>query len=78
MMHYKIITATCLILLFQSAFARGVTMRYALVIGNNIGVDEDGTQPFPALMHAEQEAKTSHQCCCESDVTHLVSFRAPS
>ena len=33
------------------------TIRYALVIGNNIGVDGDGNQPYPPLKHAEQEAR---------------------
>ncbi len=32
------------------------TIRYALVIGNNIGVDTDGSQPYPPLIHAEEEA----------------------
>lgn len=31
-------------------------MRYALVIGNNIGIDADGNEPFPSLVHAEREA----------------------
>jgi hypothetical protein len=38
----------------RSGFA--VTLRYALVIGNNIGVDADGNEPFPPLVHAEREA----------------------
>jgi hypothetical protein len=31
-------------------------MRYALIVGNNTGIDSDGTQPFPPLKHAEREA----------------------
>ena len=37
--------------------AHGVTVRYALIIGNNDGKDSDGTRPFSPLMHAEREAK---------------------
>lgn len=33
-----------------------VTLRYAIVIGNNVGVDQGGQQPFPPLKHAEREA----------------------
>lgn len=40
-----------------AAPAHGVTMRYALIIGNNVGVDSDGSQPLPPLQHAEREAK---------------------
>ncbi len=36
--------------------AYGTTVRYALVIGNNRGIDAEGKQPFPALAHAETEA----------------------
>jgi hypothetical protein len=34
-----------------------VTMRYAVVIGNNKGTNTLGEQPFPSLRHAEAEAK---------------------
>ncbi len=34
-----------------------MTIRYALVLGNNVGVDADGKQPFPPLKHAENEAR---------------------
>ncbi len=36
--------------------ANAVALRYALIIGNNIGVDGEGKQPFPPLYYAEQEA----------------------
>ncbi len=36
---------------------KAVTLRYALIIGNNVGVDENGEQPLPPLMHAEREAR---------------------
>ena len=36
--------------------AAGMTLRYALIIGNNIGMDSDHKAPFPPLAHAEQEA----------------------
>ena len=34
-----------------------MTLRYALIIGNNQGVDVDGSNPFFPLQHAEREAK---------------------
>jgi hypothetical protein len=37
--------------------AKAVTLRYALIIGNNFGVDENGKQLLPPLMHAEREAR---------------------
>ncbi len=36
--------------------ARAVALRYALIVGNNVGVDSDGHQPFPPLHFAEREA----------------------
>lgn len=36
--------------------AKSATMRYALIIGNNIGVDESGKEPFPPLIHAQRES----------------------
>ena len=36
--------------------AGAVTLRYALIMGNNVGVDINGNQPFPPLMHSEREA----------------------
>jgi hypothetical protein len=36
--------------------AVAVTIRYALIIGNNEGTDPDGAQPFTPLLHAEREA----------------------
>jgi hypothetical protein len=36
--------------------AHGVTIRYAIILGNNVGVDADGIEPFAPLMHAEREA----------------------
>ena len=46
---------------FASAFAiasaaQAVTLRYALIIGNNRGFDEGGIEPLPSLQHAEREA----------------------
>ncbi len=43
------------VLLAQSAAA--VTLRYALIVGNNRGVDANGNQPFADLKHAETEAQ---------------------
>ena len=37
--------------------AWAVTLRYALVIGNNAGTNDRGEKPFPALKHAEAEAQ---------------------
>ena len=37
--------------------AKAVTLRYAIVIGNNSGVDHDGHEPFDRLRHAEREAR---------------------
>jgi hypothetical protein len=34
-----------------------VTLRYAIIVGSNIGVDADGTQPFLPLKYAEREAR---------------------
>jgi hypothetical protein len=42
--------------LLISSHCQAVTIRYAIIIGNNIGVDADGMQPFPPLLHAEREA----------------------
>lgn len=39
------------------AQANAATMRYALIVGNNTGVDNDGTTPFMPLKHAEKEAR---------------------
>ena len=36
--------------------AKGVTLRYALILGNNVGVDINGHEPFPPLVHSEKEA----------------------
>ena len=33
------------------------TIRYALIVGNNSGVDHDGTRPFSPLKYAEKEAR---------------------
>jgi hypothetical protein len=41
----------------QVTLLQAVTVRYAIVIGNNIGVDANGHQPFPPLKHAEVEAR---------------------
>jgi hypothetical protein len=45
------------VILVAASKAGAVTIRYALIIGNNIGVDTNGKQPFPPLMHAEREAE---------------------
>ncbi|MBN2530841.1 MAG: caspase family protein [Deltaproteobacteria bacterium] len=46
-----------LIILFAASPTQAVTLRYTIVIGNNIGVDSKGKQPFAPLLHAEREAK---------------------
>ncbi len=44
-------------LLAYGMSAEAVTLRYAVVVGNNQGVDESGQRPFARLSHAEREAK---------------------
>ncbi|MCP4675520.1 MAG: caspase family protein, partial [Deltaproteobacteria bacterium] len=51
-----IVTFSTLIIGFEQ-HASAMTIRYALVLGNNVGVDADGKQPFPPLKHAEKEAQ---------------------
>jgi hypothetical protein len=51
--------------LLISSHCQAVTIRYAIIIGNNIGVDADGMQPFPPLLHAEREiALPNERDCC--------------
>ena len=50
------ILISVLFLLFYAATVHGGTIRYALIIGNNEGMDSDGSRPFAPLMHAEREA----------------------
>ncbi|MBN2531192.1 MAG: caspase family protein [Deltaproteobacteria bacterium] len=57
MINLLYIVIVPLLLLFSALPASAVTLRYALIIGNNVGVDEEGTEPFPRLMHAEREAR---------------------
>ncbi len=47
-----LVTIVCLV----SMEATSATMRYALIIGNNTGVDENGEEPFPPLIHAQRES----------------------
>ena len=49
-----LLLSVILVLLPDAVMA--VTIRYALIIGNNDGVDSDGSRPFTPLMHAEREA----------------------
>ena len=53
-------TATALLLCLAASFvcrlSHAVTIRYALIVGSDIGVDRDGRQPFLPLQHAEREA----------------------
>jgi hypothetical protein len=51
------LAAVITLMLFFSSSAAAVTMRYALIIGNNVGVDEQGEEPFPPLLHAKREAE---------------------
>ncbi len=41
---------------FVCTSVHAATIRYALVVGNDVGVDQTGRQPFLPLRHAEQEA----------------------
>ena len=54
-MIVRIVSILFVLTLATPAFS--VTMRYALIVGNNDGFDDDGKQPFPSLLHAEREAK---------------------
>ncbi len=56
-MRSRILSLVLGVMVFAASDAFGVTVRYALIIGNNIGVDKNGKQPFPALKHAEGEAE---------------------
>ena len=63
---------TPLILLLFGGFssaAGAVTIRYALIIGNNNGVDNDGSRPFAPLRHAEREASVLRE-----KLVRLASF----
>ncbi|MBN1962456.1 MAG: caspase family protein [Deltaproteobacteria bacterium] len=44
------------LLLSLSSISHAAVVRYAIVVGNNIGIDANGKQPFPPLQHAEREA----------------------
>ncbi|MBN2804471.1 MAG: caspase family protein [Deltaproteobacteria bacterium] len=46
-----------IILFLQVLSVNAATMRYALIIGNNEGIDSDGRQPFSNLQKAESEAE---------------------
>ncbi|MBN2525314.1 MAG: caspase family protein [Deltaproteobacteria bacterium] len=48
---------TLLILTTSTSASQAATMRYALIIGNNSGLDGDGNTPFAPLRYAEKEAK---------------------
>jgi hypothetical protein len=48
--------SACLLCLATAPSVGAVTIRYALIIGSNIGTDANGKQPFPPLLHAEREA----------------------
>jgi hypothetical protein len=52
----KNIVLVCTLILI-SAGVDAATLRYALVVGNNRGLDQDGRQPFANLKHAEREAR---------------------
>ena len=45
-----------LLMVWMATNVHAVTLRYAIVVGNNNGLDEDGKEPFPRLKHAEREA----------------------
>jgi hypothetical protein len=60
-MRLRFTVALFLGTLFFLSPAGAVTIRYALVIGNNVGVDDTGKQPYPPLRHAEREAKLLRQ-----------------
>ncbi len=60
-MRMMLVVLLSLLTIAVVAPAYGVTLRYALIIGNNVGVDTDGSQPFPPLLHAEREAKLLRQ-----------------
>jgi len=57
----RLAIAGWLLVVLAAPWARGVTVRYAVVVGCNRGVDRDGTQPFPPLVHAQHEAHRLRQ-----------------
>ena len=54
--HLLFVLIVCLFTAVPSP-AAAVTVRYAMVIGNNTGVDADGQQPFSKLQFAQREAQ---------------------
>lgn len=56
-----------------SGEAGAATVRYALIVGNNTGVDSDGSSPFTALRYAEKEAEKLKQ-----KLVGLANFTADS
>lgn len=54
-MSARLIAVALALGVFTSGTAHAITLRYLLVVGNNRGVDADGTEE-PPLSHAEREA----------------------
>ena len=53
-----LLTISCLLVITLSALtASAFTIRYAIIVGNNNGVDSYGNEPFAPLKHAQKEAK---------------------
>ena len=49
--------AVCLLITASAAVADAAAIRYAIIVGTNVGVDGEGRQPYSPLRHAEREAK---------------------
>ncbi len=52
----KIICLCSTVLICPEIWASPITIRYALIVGNNNGIDENGRQPLAGLLHAERDA----------------------
>lgn len=57
----RLAVTSFLLVLLATPWARGLTVRYAVVVGCNRGVDRDGAEPFPPLVHAQHEARRLRQ-----------------
>ncbi len=66
--------------LLSSASASAATLRYAIVIGSNTGIDPQAG-PMPPLQHAEREAEALRQRlsdCCNFRGARTILLQAPT
>jgi len=79
-----VLSALALALALALAMDAGaVTLRYALIIGSNHGVDESGLEPLPPLKHAEREAvrlrdRLVELCKFDPSPERTILLRGPS